>query len=127
MEITDDAHARINLFIAPGTNLIEKYVEITATQGASACPSQYGALTSSENITMHGMTFLHEIGSGIAAGNIYDWESYSTAKNDVCVNLTFTLHSGEIGNYMTPPAEFNRVEEAKIFPMVFSTFVWVTP
>jgi hypothetical protein len=109
------------------TNLSRKYVEITVTPEASSCPSQYGALQSSETITLRDMAFLHEIGSGVATGNFYDWESYSTTKNSVCVNLTFMLHSVDVGNYATPPeqfAQFDKPEEAKVFPRIFSTFTW---
>jgi hypothetical protein len=111
--------ARINLPIPPETSLAEKYVEIATIQGASSCPSKYGALQSSENITVNGLTFLHESGQGVAAGR-YDWESYSTAKNEICVNLTFILHFRP-DIYMTPSVE------VKTFPPILSTFTWTNP
>jgi hypothetical protein len=111
--------ATINLPTPPETSLSRKYVEIAAIQGASSCPSKYGRLQSSENITVQDLSFLHETGHGVAAGG-YDWESYSTTKNEICVNLTFILHFRP-DVYMTPSVE------VKTFPPILSTFTWTSP
>jgi hypothetical protein len=127
VEITDNEHARIDLPTVPGTNLIGKVTEITALRGVSSCPAQYGALQSSENVTVRGLSFLHETGLGVALGTTYDWQAYSTTKNNICVNLTFLMKIADPGNEPTPPARFDRAEETKIFPVLLSTFTWTNP
>ncbi len=117
--ITRNEYARIDLAVAQGTSLTEKYVEIAATRDANSCPSKYGALLSSENITLQGLTFLHETGHGVAAGS-YDWQSYSTTKDEVCVNLTFVLH-------FRPDISITPLAEAETFPPILSTFTWTSP
>lgn len=125
VEMIDPAHARINLPMAPGTNLSQKYAEITTYTGTESCPSKYGALISNEDVTLNGITFLQETGSGVAAGSTYEWESYSTTWYGSCVNVTFVLVIADLGNYTSPPAEFNQAEETKIWaPEIMSTFKW---
>jgi len=108
---------------APGTNLIEKTVEINVRQSPGDCrQSTYGALLGSENVRLNGTDYLRETGSGIAAGNIYDWTSYSTTHSGKCITVTFVLHSSSSGVYATEPAAFDRAAESEIFDELLNTF-----
>jgi hypothetical protein len=109
----------------PGTNLIEKTLEINVKPAAAACrQSSHGgtAAGAPEHVTVNGTDFLREGGSGIAAGNIYDWTSYSTLMGTNCVTLTFVLHSSSSGVYPTEPAPFDKPAESAIFTEILSTF-----
>ena len=109
---------------APGTNLIEKTLEISVKQDSSGCKqSTYGgADASTTHVSTNGTDFLREAGSGIAAGNIYDWTSYSTAHAATCITVTFVLHSSSSGVYATEPAPYDRAAESEIFDEMLSTF-----
>jgi len=112
---------RIMLLLAEeGTNLSEKYLDI-AIDGPSA---HTGGLVSSEQVSSGGNLFMKEIRSGAAAGNIYDTESYLINYEGRKYNLSFTLHSGNIGHYdpSIRPKEFNKDQEKKVFDQILSTF-----
>ncbi len=108
---------------APGTSLIEKTMEINVRATAGECKqSTYGAAAgTSSQVTVNGIDFLKEHGSGVAAGNIYDWTSYSTAKDGNCITLTFVLHSSSSGVYPTEPAPFDRAAESAVFADILNT------
>jgi hypothetical protein len=120
-----DTAGRIFLPITSGTNLIEKYIDVTAVEGANPCQSPTGNPATSGNVTINGRTFLKETGTGVATGNIFDWVAYSLTNNNACISLTFVLHSGELGNYTTPPAEFNKAAESAVFDTIMDTFTLV--
>ncbi len=109
---------------APGTSLIEKTLEINVRTTAGECKqSTYGgAVGASSPVTVNGVEFLKEQGSGIAAGNIYDWTSYSTVKDGDCITLTFVLHSSSSGVYPTEPAPFDKTGESAVFDQILHTF-----
>jgi len=111
---------------APGTTLVNKTMEINVTEDAADCKettySSDSGTTSPENVTVNGIGFLKEQGSGIGAGNIYDWTSYSTVKGSACINLTFVLHSANAGVYDTEPAPFDRAAESEVFDELLNTF-----
>ena len=111
---------------APGTNLIEKRMEINVRPEAGDCKqSTYGGGAAAASTTVSaagGIEFLRESATGIAAGNIYDWTSYSTRKNTSCITLTFVLHSSSSGVYPTEPAPFDRAAESAIFDEMLNTF-----
>ena len=115
-----------SLAAAPGTTLISKSMEINVMEDATDCKettySSDTGTTSPQNVTMNGISFLKESGSGIGAGNIYDWTSYSTMKGNACINLTFVLHSANSGVYSTEPAPFDKAVESAIFDPLVSTF-----
>ena len=115
---------RIMLLLAEeGTNLSEKYLDI-AIDGPSA---HIGGLVSSEQVSLGGNLFMKEIRGGAAAGNIYDTESYLINYEGRKYNLSFTLHSGNIGNYdpSIRPKEFNKDQEKKVFNQILSTFRFI--
>jgi len=111
---------------APGTNLIEKAMEINVRPAAGDCKqSTYGGGASAAPVHVSaagGVDFLRETGSGIAAGNIYDWTSYSTVRSTNCITLTFVLHSSSSGVYSTEPAPFDGAAESAIFDEMLNTF-----
>lgn len=117
-----DAAGRIFLPITSGTNLVEKYIDVTAVENVDPCKTPASGAATSENVTINSIAFLKETGSGVATGNIYDWVAYSTTKDNACVSLTFVLHSGDLGNYTTPPSPFNRAAESAVFDTIMSTF-----
>src|SRR5581483_10995728 len=91
-----DNSGRIYLpLVVQGTNLKEKYVDISVVEGAATCKSPYGSggVMSSQNVTINGIAFLKESATEGAVGNIYDWVGYSTVKGNACISLTFVLHS----------------------------------
>jgi Ig-like domain from next to BRCA1 gene len=120
---TDNA-GHITLPFAAGTNLQEKYLDVSVVEDASSCKSpQSTAGATSENITINGTPFLKESGSQGAAGNFYDWVGYSAFKGTDCISLTFVLHSTDPGVYPTMPPIFDKTAESAVFSTIMSTFV----
>lgn len=123
-----DASARIDLPFTQGTNLTSKYINVSVAEGTSPCKSTVpgtSAPTSSGNVTVNGITFLKEVGTEIAAGNVYDWEAYSATppNSTACVSVAFVLRSGNTGTTELPA--FDRTAEAAVFPVILSTFAWM--
>jgi hypothetical protein len=118
--------ARILLPITAGTNLIEKFIDVTVVEGANPCkaPDPGGPVSASETVTINGIQFLKETGAGAGAGNLYEFVAYSSMSNNACVSLSFVLHSANIGNYTTPPPEFNKAAESAVFDEIIKTFDW---
>jgi len=121
-----DIHARINLPVVSGTNLSEKYVDMSVLSGASTCksPDIGGQPSATENVTINGIQFLKEMGQGVAAGNTYEYLAYSSMSNNNCVSLTFVLHSFNPGNTNPPTPEFDKAAESAIFNTIINTFDW---
>ena len=115
---------RADLKFAPNTNLREKYLAITITEGAATCKYTSGNPTSSGNVTINGIQFLKEEGSEGAAGSFWDWVSYSTVKNNACINLAFVLKSVNPGNLPTPPPIFDKAAESAIFNQIINSFAF---
>ena len=109
---------------APGTNLIDKTMEIDVRPAAADCKqSTYGGGAGAPaHVSVNGVEFVKEAGSGIAAGNIYDWKSYSSLRRATCITLTFVLHSSSSGVYPTEPVAFDRAAESAIFDEILDTF-----
>jgi len=124
-----DNVGRVNLPIAAGTNLGEKYIQVDVVENANPCisPVMDGASASTENVTINSIQFSKQTGQGVAAGNIYDWVSYSTVRNTACISLTFILHSTNPGNYPVPPPLFDKNAESAVFATTMDTFNWITP
>lgn len=124
--------ARIELPFTEGTNLTEKYVEMTVMQGAGECASPLAAGSPSESIQSEpveiaGLSFLRQSGVGAAAGNRYDWLAYSTERNGRCVSLGFVLHSFDPELVPTPPPTYDRDAEAAVFDEIVKSFRWLEP
>ena len=122
-----ETHARITLpLVTSGTNLSEKYIDLTVVEGASPCksPDIGGVPGTTETVTINGIQFLKEMGDSAGAGNRYDYVAYSSAADGNCVSLTFVLHSLNPGNFPTPPPEFDEAAESAVFDLIINTFDW---
>ncbi len=118
-----DNSGRVYLPFTSGTNLVQKYVDVSIVDNATTCKSPNSTtMSTSANVTINGIQFLKETGSEGAAGNIYDWVAYSTMKNTSCISLNFVLHSTNPGVYPTPPVLFDPAAESAIFPVIMSTY-----
>lgn len=123
-------YARIDLTFTEGTNLTEKYLEIAYTDTTDSCTSPLAEGHSpgsipEETVVLNGKTFLKQTGTGVATGNIYDWEAYSIAQDNRCISLDFVLHSFHPELAPTPPPEFDRAAESAIFTQIAETFTWI--
>lgn len=131
-EVTSDGVPRAQLSVQPGTNLGEKYMEITWRNVSGECRSWMAEGYAPEMVetgeeVINGMEFTLESGADAGAGNYYVWKSYSTARADFCVSLNFVLHSTNPDNYPTPPAVYDEALESAIFSEIVDTFRWVSP
>ena len=124
-----DTSARVNFTIAGGTNLTEKYLQINVVENANPCasPAVGSPPSSTENVTINNIQFVKRTGTEGAAGNLYDWVTYSTTRNNACINLAFILHSLNPGNFPTPPPVFDRNAESAVFTQLMNSFNWITP
>ncbi len=123
-----DNAGRVSLPFAPGTNLVEKYIDVSVADNATTCSSPAGAGNSavtSQNVTINNIQFLQETGSDAGAGQFHDWVGYSTTKDTACISLTFVLHSTDPGNYTTPPPTYDKTAESSVFETIISTFGWI--
>jgi hypothetical protein len=119
-----DNLGRVSLpLAATGTNLQEKYILVTATEGKNPCvTTDMEGGTAITSVTINGNTFSKQTGQGVAAGNQYDWTSYATTRNNACILLTFVLHSTNPGNYSTPPATYDTAAESAVIDTVMNTY-----
>lgn len=119
-----DNVGRVSLpLVTTGTNLQEKYILVTATEGKNPCvTTDMEGGTAIVPVTINGIQFSKQTGQGVAAGNQYDWASYATTKNNACIILTFVMHSANPGNFSTPPAVFDAAQESAVFDTVMNTF-----
>ena len=123
---------RIDLPVAPDTNLREKYVSITVQESSAACTSPLtsgyaeGSFTR-ENTVINGVNFLIESGMDAGVGNYWQWFAYTTGKRNLCVSFDFVIHSTNRFNYPTPPPEFDLELESAVFDEIVGTFNWYTP
>jgi len=122
-----DHSARISLPFKPGTNLVEKFIDVAVTEDADPCLSQNPGVSQSQPLTVNGIQFLEESGADAGAGQFYEWLAYSTSKNNVCASLSFVLHSTNPDNYSTPPPLFDKPAESDIFAPILATFAWMNP
>ena len=106
------------------TNLAEKYFNIEIKERApKSCSNKSGGIIEkTENISIHGVSFLKETGSEGAAGNFYDFVNYAPKKDAFCVKITMTLHSTNSGAVTPPLPEFDRVKEFADFDKIIQTF-----
>ena len=120
----DGDPVEFSLQAAPGTTLLEKYMQIDVTPNAAECRQmRYGTEPfTSEHVTVNGVDFLRETGAGLGAGNVYEWTGYSTLKGTTCISVIFVLHSANPGVYATEPPAFDAAAESEIFDQLINTF-----
>ncbi len=114
-----DNRARLMLPFAVGMTLLEKYLDVVVTEGLTPCKAAgfTNPASGSSNVTINGINFLVENGTDSALGNVYEWKSYSTVRNNACVSMVFILHSANNGAPV-----FDRTAEAGVFDTVMTTF-----
>lgn len=123
-----DNFTRINLPFPSGTNLSEKYMEVSVAENPTVCESPLassGAQTS-ETVVISGITFLKQTAADAGVGHLHDWVAYSTSRNNVCVSLGFVLHSLNPDNFATPPVVFDKAAESVVFGQIMSTYSWLS-
>lgn len=123
-----DHSTRINLIFLQGTNLREKYLQMTVVENPGVCqsPMANSGAQSTETVMIAGITFLRQTGVEGAAGNFFEWVGYSTVRNNVCVSLDFVLHSVNPGNFDPPLPIYDYGSEAAVFGQIVSTYSWLT-
>jgi hypothetical protein len=121
----------MNLPFIAGTNLVEKYFEVTVFENVSSCSSPLAKgnpNVNSQVVTgMNGLQFLKESAEEGALGSRYEWIAYSITKGTACISLNLVLHSTNPDNYPVPPPVYNKdIESAVLLDMV-SSFHWTVP
>ncbi|RPI93661.1 MAG: hypothetical protein EHM40_09075, partial [Chloroflexi bacterium] len=119
---------RMDLPFVPGTNLREKYLQVSARvvdpcQSPLSSTSRPGSPT--ETVVINGISFLKQTGGDAGVGHLHEWVGYSTTHNNTCISMDFMLHSLNAGNFETPPPVFDKAAESVVFTQMMSTFGWV--
>lgn len=87
------------------TNLDEAYFLIGSSADAdviSKCtePLSFGGPeTVLGNVSVNGVSFTKSQATGVGAGNIYEQTYYRTVYNNICYEITYFVHYGNIGAY----------------------------
>jgi Ig-like domain-containing protein len=121
----------IRMPITPGTNLMEKYLQMSVNENVNPCQSPLSDTSRpgspTETVVFNGIPFFKQIGGDAGAGNFHEWVGYSTLKNNACISMDFVLHSLGAGAFEPPVPEFDKAAESAVFAQVMSTFVWLSP
>jgi hypothetical protein len=73
--------------------------------------------------TINGIYWVIEKASEGAMGSIYQWTAYSTMIiGEICVSLTFVLHSHPADLFPTPLPEFDLAGESLVFQLIVTSF-----
>ena len=127
-----DSFAHLNLPFTSGTNLVEKYLEVTVFENLSTCTSPLtngftpGSFESQSITSLNGIQFVRESAQENALGHVYDWVAYSTVKGTACISLNFVLRSTNPMNSPAAPV-FNKELESAAFLDIASSFNWTVP
>jgi hypothetical protein len=130
IETDSPTSARIQLPFTAGTNLVEKFLDVSVQSGVALCLSPYaegwapGSLTP-EYLTINGLDFTKESASEGAMGSTYAWTAYSTSQGSTCVSLSFVLHSHPTDFFTPPLPAFDDSAESLVFAMIVDTFTWL--
>jgi photosystem II stability/assembly factor-like uncharacterized protein len=119
----------IKLPITPGTNLAEKYLQLSVGENVNPCQSPLSDTSRpgspTETVVFNGIPFFKQIGGDAGMSQVHEWVGYSTLKNNACISMDFVLHSVN-GSY-PPPPDFDKAAESAVFTQVMSTFAWNAP
>ncbi|HEX9838673.1 MAG TPA: NBR1-Ig-like domain-containing protein [Anaerolineales bacterium] len=122
---------KMNLPFVPGTNLREKYLQLTVLENVNPCQSPLSSISPpgspTETVVFNGISFFKQIGGDAGVGHLHEWVGYSTLKNNACISMDFVLHSLNAGNYATPPPIFDKAAESAVFLQMMGTFAWLPP
>ena len=124
VEGQSDTGGRVYLPFKAGTNLTNKYLDVSVVEGVSPCQT-IGAKPpwgTSEYVTFNGIQFLKETWAEGVTSHRADWIAYSTAKGNACISLSFLLWSVVPEVMETPPPVFDRAAETAVFTAIMSTF-----
>jgi hypothetical protein len=113
------------------TNLGEAYFVLGSSSdpGVVASCTEPGSFGGPEEITsevnIDGVPFTRSEASGVGAGNIYEQTFYRTAYQGTCYEITFFIHSTNLGNYPSDSGyrEFDRAALMQKFEAILSTLV----
>lgn len=118
----------IRLPIMPGTNLVEKYLDLRVLENVETCAAPLvGPSPDRMMVVINGMTFAKDTGMDQGAGQIRKWTAYSTTRDNLCVTFLFVLHSGNPDMYDPPKPVYDEAAESAVFMQMMSTFAWNTP
>ncbi len=118
-----DTSGRLSLPIISGTNLRQKWLDVTVAEGVSPCESPgTHPIDTSEAVTFNGILFLKQTWGEGATSHRADVTAYSTAKGGACISLTFVLWSVVPQVLETPPPLFDRGAESAVFTQIMSTY-----
>ena len=123
-----DNSTRIDLPRVPGTNLSQKYLQMTVVEDLSLCRSPLASSSipqTSETVVINGISFLKETGEDGTAGHINKWTAYSTKRDNDCVSLDFVLRAANPGVFTTPPPLYDEAAESLVFGQIVSTYEWL--
>jgi photosystem II stability/assembly factor-like uncharacterized protein len=126
---------KMNLPFTPGTNLVEKYLQMSVNENLNPCRSPLSDTSPpgspTETIVINGISFFKQVGGDAGMSQLHEWVGYSTLQGNACISMDFVLHSIARGAYATPPPEFDKAAESAVFAQVMGTFGWtpatVTP
>lgn len=119
-----DTGGRIYLPFRAGTNLSQKYLDISVTEGLSPCHNPNSNPTiPSQTVTFNGIQFLKETWLEGVTSHLADWTAYSTSKGNACIGMSFLLWSVDPGAMESPPPVYDRAAESAVFTVIMSTFV----
>ncbi len=113
------------------TNLIEAYFLFGSSNDPGLVKSctQPVSLGGEETVTgevnVNGVSFTRSESAGLGAGNIYEETYYRTVKDGYCYEVTFLMHSANIGNYAPDSGirEFDRDLLTRKMEGILSTLV----
>jgi hypothetical protein len=123
-----DNSTRIDLPRVPGTNLSQKYLQMTVVEDLNPCRSPLASSSipqTSETVVINGISFLKETGEDGTAGHINKWTAYSTTRDNDCVSLDFVLRAANPGMFATPPPLYDEAAESLVFGQIVSTYEWL--
>lgn len=124
-----DNSTRIDLPFVPGTNLREKYLQMSVNENVNPCQSPLSSISPpgspTETVVFNGISFLKQVGGDAGVGHLHEWVGYSTLKGNACISMDFVLHSLNSGNFATPIPEFDKAAESLVFGQIVSTFQWL--
>jgi hypothetical protein len=115
---------KIHLPHKEGTNLIEKYLEVSILQGQvqNSCGwHKIANATSPRKVVINGMEFTEVRDSGEYQGSLDDEVTYSIVKGDVCLVMHFVLHYAYADVFTPPRPQFNKADEEAIYQTILST------
>jgi len=125
--ITDN-HVRIILPFTPGTNLYEKYLDVTIVEDTDFCRSPLATSSTLDTVGMafvNGIIFLQESGHDRTAEIINRWFAFSTYRDNVCVSLDLVLRATNPDALSTPPPFFDAFTEMAVLQQVIGRYAWL--